>query len=185
MSDEGIAKWCSHTARELKCSGLEDEGSREGNTTRKIHRSNGCCRSPSFLVGSVAGGDWLIRGEDEVDKAVVDRSADESTNESRSNKFFSCGYIARRETKASKAIWSLLNSATIYLMLDQTFIHLWITSQKGFSCQISTLALSLKPAHWETVISSLSRCVGSRRLSERERPLLSFIHTLACPSVDW
>lgn len=82
-----------------------------------------------------------------MDKAGVDRSADESTNESRSNKFFSCGYIARRETKASKATQSLLNSATIFLMLDQTFIHLWITSQKGFSCQISTLALFLKPAH--------------------------------------
>lgn len=32
-----------------------------------------------------------------MDKAVVDRSVDESTNESRSNMFFSCGYIARRE----------------------------------------------------------------------------------------
>lgn len=72
-----------------------------------------------------------------MDKVVVDRSADESTNESHSNKFFSCGYIARGEIivkkpKASKAIWSFLNSGTIFLMIDQTFIHLWITSQKGF-----------------------------------------------------
>lgn len=63
--------------------------------------------------GLWAGAHWLIRREDGVDKAIVDRSKDGGTNETE---FF----------------LSFIHCAIIFLMLDQTFIHLWIRSQNGF-----------------------------------------------------
>lgn len=158
-----------------------------------MHRSNGCSLSPSLLMGSGAGGDWLIRGKEGVDKAAVDRSVDESTNESRSNRFFSCGYIARREvtvkktkkTKASKVIWSLLNSATI-------FPDAW-PNIYSFMDHIPERFLMPEfhfgPCLWGQLTDRLWFPVFLGTLHQTpvqtEHPLLSFIHTLACPSMDW
>lgn len=57
-----------------------------------------------------------------MDKAAVDRGADECTNETPSNKFFSWGYITKWEitVETNKGIWiiqSLLKCATIFWCL--------------------------------------------------------------------